>query len=104
MSSAFDKNSTADDVTEGMNLTGKVYLITGCNSGLGFESVRVLVSRGATVIGTARNMEKAKVALAPLGERAVPMACDIADPKSVRQCVADVKSKNYKLDAIIANA
>ena len=62
--SAFDKNSTAEDVTAGMDLAGMTALVTGCNSGLGLETMRVLAMRGAHVIGAARTTQKAEEACA----------------------------------------
>ena len=50
----FGYNSTAEQVTDGRDLAGKTYLLTGCNSGLGEETMRVLSLRGARVIGAAR--------------------------------------------------
>jgi NADPH:quinone reductase-like Zn-dependent oxidoreductase len=58
--SGFGYSSTAEDVTEGLSLEGKTILVTGCNSGLGLETMRVLALRGAHVIGTARTEAKAK--------------------------------------------
>ena len=49
--SGFGANSTAEQVTDGIDLTGKTALITGVNSGLGFETMRVLAGRGAHMIG-----------------------------------------------------
>ncbi len=50
--SAFGPTSTTEEVTQGMNLRGNTAVVTGCNTGLGFESMRVLALRGAHVIGT----------------------------------------------------
>ncbi len=47
----FNAESTAMEVTEGLDLTGKTAFITGCNSGLGYETMRVLSLRGASIIG-----------------------------------------------------
>ena len=54
--SGFGYASTTEQVTEGLDLTGKRILITGCNSGLGLEAMRVLTMRGATVLGAARTL------------------------------------------------
>lgn len=100
----FGYGTTAEQVTEGLSLNGKAYLVTGCNSGLGHEALRVLALRGATVVGTARTLEKAKVACDSVKGDTVPLACELSDPKSVRACVAAVKSRGLGLDGIIANA
>jgi NAD(P)-dependent dehydrogenase (short-subunit alcohol dehydrogenase family) len=102
--SGFGYGSTADEVTEGMALRGKTILVTGCSSGLGQEAMRVLTRRGATVLGTARTLEKARVACGAVGGLAVPLACELSDPVSVRSCVDAVKAGGHRLDALIANA
>jgi NAD(P)-dependent dehydrogenase (short-subunit alcohol dehydrogenase family) len=102
--SGFGYGTTAEQVTEGLNLEGKTVLVTGCNSGLGAEALRVLAMRGARVVGTARSLEKAKQACDAVKGKTVPMACELADPKSVRACVEEVKRQGIKLDAIICNA
>lgn len=102
--SGFGYGSTAEEVTAGLSLDGKTVLVTGCNSGLGQEAMRVLVKRGATVLGTARTQEKAREACGPLGPLAVPFDCELSEPASVRGCVAAVKRAGLRLDAIIANA
>lgn len=102
--SGFGYGSTAEQVTEGLSLEGQTILVTGCNSGLGQEAMRVLALRGARVVGTARTQEKAKVACAAVAGKTVPLACELSDPASVRACVAAVKSQGIKLDAIICNA
>ena len=102
--SGFGYGSTAEQVTEGLNLDGKTILVTGCNSGLGLEAMRVLALRGARVVGAARDMKKAKEACDGVKGKTIPLACELADPKSVRSCVAEVKAQGLKLDAIICNA
>ena len=102
--SGFGYGSTAEEVTEALLLTGKTILVTGCNSGLGQEAMRVLAKRGARVLGTARTLEKAKTACDAVGGQTVPFACELSDPSSVRACVAAVKRGGYRLDALIANA
>jgi NAD(P)-dependent dehydrogenase (short-subunit alcohol dehydrogenase family) len=102
--SGFGYGSTAEQVTEGLSLEGKTILVTGCNSGLGLEAMRVLAQRGARVLGTARTLEKARAACAAVGGTAVPYACELSDPSSVRACVEAVKRGGERLDAIICNA
>ena len=102
--SGFGYGTTAEQVTDGLNLDGKTYLVTGCNSGLGQEALRVLTLRGARVVGTARTVQKAKEACDAVKGKTVPLACELSDPASVRACVAAVKEQGIKLDGIICNA
>ncbi len=102
--SGFGYASTAEEVTAGLSLSGKTYLLTGCNSGLGLEVLRVLGMRGARVVGTARTFQKAKAACDAMQGSMVPLACELSDPSSVRACVATIKSEGIKLDGIICNA
>ncbi|MCB1141354.1 MAG: SDR family oxidoreductase [Leptospiraceae bacterium] len=101
----FGYSSTAEEVTEGIDLTGKNILITGCNSGLGKESARVLALRGATIFGTARTKEKAESTATELKiERFHGFACELSDPRSVRNCVEEVKATGHKIDVLMCNA
>ena len=97
----FGYGSTALDVTAGLDLTGQTILVTGCNSGLGQEAMRVLALRGARVIGTARTEAKAKAVLV---KGASALVCELSDPTSIRACIATIKAQGIKLDAVIANA
>jgi NAD(P)-dependent dehydrogenase (short-subunit alcohol dehydrogenase family) len=101
--SGFGYASTAEQVTEGLSLAGKTILVTGANAGLGAEALRVLALRGARVLATARTLEKAQGACAGMSE-AVPLACELSDPASVRGCVQAVKARGIFVDAIICNA
>jgi len=97
----FGFHSTAEDVTEGLDLSGQTWLITGVNSGLGYETARVLSLRGARIVGAARSLEKAQGALDALGAAGTPVACELSDLGSVRAAVAAI---DEDLDGIIANA
>ncbi len=101
--SGFGYASTAEEVTEGINLSGKTALVTGVNSGLGQETARVLAMRGAHIIAVARSMEKAEAAAAELGD-ATPVACELSSPASVRACVASVSALDREIDMLICNA
>lgn len=100
----FSRRSTAQTVTEGLDLHGKVALITGVNSGLGFESMRVLALRGAHVIGAARTLEKASQACARIGGHTTPIACELSDLHSVAACAEKVLEANGPLDIVMCNA
>ncbi len=102
--SGFGYGSTAEQVTEGLSLEGQNILVTGCNSGLGLEAMRVLALRGAQVLGTARSVDKAKAACDQVKGKTLPFACELSDPESVRGCVDDVNRAGLRLDAIICNA
>ena len=78
----FGAESTAEDVTEDLDLTGTTWLITGVNSGLGRESARVMAAKGARILGAARTEAKAATALGELGIDGVPLACELSDLES----------------------
>lgn len=59
----FGHDTTTDEVLDGIDLTGKKVLITGASGGLGAETARALASKGATVVITARDIEKARSAV-----------------------------------------
>jgi NAD(P)-dependent dehydrogenase (short-subunit alcohol dehydrogenase family) len=100
----FGYNSTAEQVTSGLDLKGRRILVTGAASGLGLETVRVLALRGASVVAAARTAEQARQACAAFSVGAIePVACDLSEPASVRACVETVR-QGAPLDAIIANA
>jgi NAD(P)-dependent dehydrogenase (short-subunit alcohol dehydrogenase family) len=102
--SGFGYGSTAEEVTGGLSLNGKTYLLTGCNSGLGLETMRVLTLRGAHVIAAARTLEKARAACASVKGLTTPVACELAEPASIRASVTTVKALNVPIDGIICNA
>ena len=101
----FGYSTTAEEVTAGISLEGKTILVTGCNSGLGQEAIRVLAMRGARIVGTARTKEKAESALKQVsGKSHLGLECELANPSSVRSCIAEIKKQKIKLDVIICNA
>lgn len=102
--SGFGYGSTAEQVSEGVSLAGKNVLVTGCNSGIGLETARVLSLRGARVLAAARSLPKAQQVAAALSGPSMPLACDLADPHSVRACVTAVRSAGVRLDALVCNA
>lgn len=101
-------DTTCDEVAAGYDLDGKTILVTGCNSGLGYESMRALISAGAHVIGTARMLEKAEIACAKANARgfgkATPLACELTDMESVVACSDAVAALDIPLDVLMCNA
>ena len=102
--SPFGEDSTAEEVTAGIDLSGQTIAITGANSGLGFETMRVLAMRGAHVIGIARTQAKADTACASINGDTTPMFLDLADWDSVVACADAIKALNIPLDGLITNA
>ncbi|MBT3220719.1 MAG: SDR family NAD(P)-dependent oxidoreductase [Proteobacteria bacterium] len=100
----FGSASTAEEVSRGIDLSGKVYVLTGCNSGIGEETLRVLGLRGAEVIGLARSTDKGRAALDAHKVTGTAVACELSDPASVRAAVETVRGLGKKLSGIIANA
>ena len=80
--SGFGAASTADEVIKGINLSGKIAIVTGGYSGIGVETVRTLRSAGAKVIVPARDLDKATSALEGL-EGIKIEAMDLLDPASI---------------------
>lgn len=92
------------------SLNGKTYIVTGTTSGTGFESCRILLSKGAHVIMLNRNSQKSEEKLAALKTEfgsdvsAAFIEMDLASLDSVRQAAAVVLEKVERIDALICNA
>ena len=102
--SRFDKRSTAEEVTAGLDLAGRTALVTGATSGIGLETARVLALRGAHVLVTGRTLEKAQAACARLPGRATPLGCELADFDAVAECAGRVRQRGVPLDVLVCNA
>lgn len=102
--SHFGTESTAEEVTAGIDLSGKTALVTGCNSGIGFETMRVLALRGAHVLGTARSAEKGRQACASIEGRCTPFVLELSDLDSVASCAESIRNLNLPVDILVCNA
>jgi NAD(P)-dependent dehydrogenase (short-subunit alcohol dehydrogenase family) len=105
MSEPFGAESTTEDVLRGVDLSGKRVLITGVSAGLGVETARAAAAHGARVVGTARDLAKAREALEAHAALAIEvLECDLASLASVRACADALVAGSGKFDAVIANA
>jgi NAD(P)-dependent dehydrogenase (short-subunit alcohol dehydrogenase family) len=102
--SDFVKTSTAEEVTAGMDLSGMTALVTGCNSGLGLETMRVLALRGAHVIGAARTLTKAENACASVDGKTTPLVVELTDWPGIVDAGNQVAEMGVPIDMLILNA
>lgn len=91
------------------SLAGKTYVITGANTGAGFEAARVFLSKGAKVVMMNRNADKSATAIASLKQEfgqdadVTFVRMDLAVLDSVRAAAAELMSKVSQIDALICN-
>jgi NAD(P)-dependent dehydrogenase (short-subunit alcohol dehydrogenase family) len=100
----YTKHATADDVTEGLDLSGKVALVTGCTNGIGTETMRVLARRGAHVLATGRTVAKVESASHGMQGHITPLALELTDLDSVNHCASTVNAMDLSPDIVILNA
>jgi len=105
--SSFNHRSSADDVLRDQNLSGQVIIVTGANTGIGYETARSLAATGATVVATCRTAEKAAATKQRLmqahPESTVEAAVmDLASLASVSDFCKQLP--HSKIDIIICNA
>ena len=107
--SQYDRDTTTDEVLQGIDLSGKRIVITGTSSGLGRESARALASKGASVTMLARNASKNEAAAEAIREQ-VPGAdletrvVDLTSLESVRTLAKDFLNDHSRVDVLINNA
>ncbi|HAE26433.1 MULTISPECIES: oxidoreductase [Hyphomonas] len=102
--SGFHNKSTAAEVIEGIDLSGKNAVVTGGYSGIGLETVRALASAGARVTVPARRLDTAEAALADVAGDIEIAAMDLADLASVEKFTREYDETERGLDILINNA
>lgn len=90
-------------------MTGKIVLITGANSGIGFEAAVSMARMGADIVMVARNRQKAEAAIVAARERSGSgrfslMLCDMSSMSDVRRLAAEVLATIPRLDVLVNNA
>ncbi|NNE88309.1 MAG: SDR family NAD(P)-dependent oxidoreductase [Silicimonas sp.] len=90
------------------DLTGRTYVITGANSGLGFEASKMLAAKGANIAMLCRSAERSESArntLAQSGTGSVDVVeMDLSDLTSVRNAAVTLRSRVSKIDGLVNNA
>lgn len=89
--------------------TGRVAVITGSNTGLGFETAKALAGRGASVVLAVRNLDKGKEAATAInattpGADVTLQELDLGSLESVRAAAEQLKSDHDQIDLLINNA
>jgi NAD(P)-dependent dehydrogenase (short-subunit alcohol dehydrogenase family) len=92
-----------------LDMTSKVAMVTGANSGIGLVTARALADRGATVVLVCRDRERGEAALTEIkarsGNNAVElMLCDLASQRSIREFAEEFKRTHDRLDVLVNNA
>lgn len=92
-----------------LNLAEKVIIVTGANSGLGYECTQTFAEKGATVVMAVRNLDKGEQAKAEILQEKSDakldvMKLDVGDLSSVREFASAFKAKYDRLDILLNNA
>ncbi|MFN3753732.1 SDR family NAD(P)-dependent oxidoreductase [Flavobacterium sp.] len=103
LGSGFNATSTTIDVIKGIDLTGKIAIVTGGNAGIGLETTKTLVAAGATVIVPARDIEKAKKNLGGIANVELE-TMDIMNPDSIDAFAKKFLASKRPLHLLINNA
>lgn len=101
-----EKHWSLDEVD---SLLGKIVIVTGGNSGIGFEASKVLAKKGATLILACRSLERGEMAKAEILKvcdtaKAHVLQLDLADLSSVKKFADEFTEKYDKLDILLNNA
>lgn len=82
----------------------KIIVITGAGAGLGRALARRFAADGETVVLLGRGLAKVQAVADEIGDRAMPVECDVGSPDSVRNAFAAIAERHPKIDVLINNA
>jgi 3-oxoacyl-[acyl-carrier protein] reductase len=86
------------------NLTGKVAIITGSTKGIGLAIAERMINEGASVVVSSRTGSDIEAITDRLGDRAVGIVCDVADPEACQRLVDETVERFGRLDVLVNNA
>jgi len=106
---SFDRESTTEQVSEGIDLSGRHAVVTGASSGLGAETARALALRGATVTLACRNLAVGEEIATSIRENTGQdgidvMALDLTRPDQIREFAKSFSARHDSLQLLINNA
>jgi 3-oxoacyl-[acyl-carrier protein] reductase len=87
-----------------IDLTGRTAFVTGSTRGIGLSVARTLHAAGAGVAIVGRDAARAQIVAVELGERAVGVACDVADAAQVEAAIAAAEQALGPIDILVNNA
>mmetsp|Transcript_37296 Transcript_37296/g.90553 ORF Transcript_37296/g.90553 Transcript_37296/m.90553 type:complete len:487 (-) Transcript_37296:1643-3103(-) len=101
--------STSSSTSSSGSGNGKTILITGCNTGIGFEAARILARQGNTIVMACRSLQKATDAANAIQQETpsanlLPVECNLADLSSIKSFVGKLNNLNTKFDVACYNA
>ena len=85
-------------------LNGKIAVVTGGSSGIGFATAKAFVNEGATVYITGRRKEALEAAAAKIGQGCIPVAGDTSKQEDIQALYDRIRSDHGRVDIIFANA
>ena len=101
--------AVVDTDSDGIDLTGKTFLITGANQGIGKELATYAAAKNANVYILCRNEERAKNAQKDIQEmtknsKVDVLLADVSEPSQIERVVKEFTAKESKLDCLVCNA
>lgn len=103
LNSGFNAKSTSDEIIKGMDLTGKIVIVTGGHTGIGLETTKTLSNAGASVIVAARDLAKAEKNLRGIANVELE-SLDFMNPDSIDACALKFLASKRPLHLLINNA
>jgi retinol dehydrogenase-13 len=101
------RNNRAEQERSNVSMAGKLCVITGCTSGVGWEAAKALAAHGATIVMINRNMEKSERACealrADFGAECGYLLADFADLSQVRRAADTLVQRHERIDLLVSN-